>query len=143
MTIFLSNDNVMKNLCLFVCFQIVLATLAMASGAPQYFIADTPEVQAAKAQFATLWNAAEAKAQTQTEAKAHWPNGPDPAAEAEGYGYGKNRGKRSAEAVAEDVSYHDYSRYQSGYGYVYGGYKLPAYPQLGQNFTILPHGIGK
>ena len=29
----------------------------MASGAPQYFIADTPEVQAAKAQFAAAWNA--------------------------------------------------------------------------------------
>ena len=115
---------------MFVClFQIVLATLAMASGAPQYFIADTPEVQAAKTQFATLWNAAEALA--------------DPNAEAESYSYGENRGKRSAEAVAEDVGYHDYSRYQSGYGYVYGGYKLPVYPQLGRNSTILPHGIGK
>jgi len=108
------------------CF-IVLATLAMASGAPQYFIADTPEVQAAKAQFAASWNAAAAKphteAKAQTEAKAHWPNGPDPNAKAKGYGYGKNRGKRSAEAVAEDVSYHDYSRYSGygGYGSVYGG----------------------
>ena len=122
---------------MFVCFQIVLATLAMASGAPQYFIADTPEVQAAKAQFAAAWNAAEAKphteAKAQTEAKARWPNGPN--AEAEGYGYGKNRGKRSAEAVAEDVGYHDYSRYQSGYGYVYGGYKLPVL-HLGQNSTL-------
>ena len=49
---------------MFVClFQIVLATLAMASGAPQYFIADTPEVQAAKAQFAAAWNAAAARNQ--------------------------------------------------------------------------------
>merc|ERR1711935_1282632 len=39
------------------CF-IVLATLAMASAAPQYFIADTPEVQAAKAQFSAAYNAA-------------------------------------------------------------------------------------
>jgi len=44
------------------CF-IVLATLAMASGAPQHFIADTPEVQAAKAQFAAAWNAAAARNQ--------------------------------------------------------------------------------
>merc|ERR1711971_1052841 len=35
-----------------------LATLAMASAAPQFYIADTPEVQAAKAQFAAAWNAA-------------------------------------------------------------------------------------
>merc|ERR1711935_1283010 len=34
-----------------------------ASGAPQYFIADTPEVQAAKAQFAAAWNAAAARNQ--------------------------------------------------------------------------------
>ena len=55
----------MKNyhVCLFVCFQIVLATLAMASGAPQVFLADTPEVQAAKAQFAAAWNAAAARNQ--------------------------------------------------------------------------------
>merc|ERR1711936_522179 len=39
------------------CF-IVLASLAMASAAPQFYIADTPEVQAAKAQFAAAWNAA-------------------------------------------------------------------------------------
>ena len=117
--------------CLFVCFQIVLATLAMASGAPQYFIADTPEVQAAKAQFAAAWNAAQARAQTEAKAIAL----ADPDAEAEGYGYGENRGKRSAEAVAEDVGYHDYSRYQSGYGYVYGGYKLPVL-HLGQNSTL-------
>ena len=39
--------------------QIVLATLAVAANAlPQYYIADTPEVQAAKAQFAAAWNAA-------------------------------------------------------------------------------------
>merc|ERR1712223_1128370 len=41
------------------CF-IVLASLAMASAAPN-FIADTPEVQAAKAQFAAAWNAAAAR----------------------------------------------------------------------------------
>merc|ERR1711935_802507 len=39
------------------CF-IGLATLAMASAAPQYFNADTPEVQAAKAQFTAAYNAA-------------------------------------------------------------------------------------
>jgi len=39
------------------CF-IVLATLALASAVPQHFIADTPEVQAAKAQFANAFNAA-------------------------------------------------------------------------------------
>merc|ERR1711935_307801 len=39
------------------CF-IGLATLAMASAAPQFFIADTPEVQAAKAQFSAAYNAA-------------------------------------------------------------------------------------
>eukprot|EP00093_Oithona_nana_P008217 08217.XXX_479987_480508_1 [CDS] Oithona nana genome sequencing. len=40
------------------CF-IVLATLAVAANAlPQFYIADTPEVQAAKAQFAAAWNAA-------------------------------------------------------------------------------------
>merc|ERR1712061_662806 len=38
------------------CF-IVLATLAVACNA-QYYIADTPEVQAAKAQFAAAWNEA-------------------------------------------------------------------------------------
>merc|ERR1739848_344871 len=43
------------------CF-IVLATLAVAASAlPQYYIADTPEVQAAKAQFAAAWNAAAAR----------------------------------------------------------------------------------
>merc|ERR1719174_3229566 len=35
----------------------------MASGAPQVFLADTPEVQAAKAQFAAAWNAAAARNQ--------------------------------------------------------------------------------
>merc|ERR1711936_1009976 len=33
------------------------------SGAPQVFLADTPEVQAAKAQFAAAWNAAAARNQ--------------------------------------------------------------------------------
>merc|ERR1712018_808035 len=40
------------------CF-LVFATLACAAQAvPQFYIADTPEVQAAKAQFAAAWNAA-------------------------------------------------------------------------------------
>ena len=39
--------------------QLVFATLACAAQAlPQFYIADTPEVQAAKAQFAAAWNAA-------------------------------------------------------------------------------------
>merc|ERR1712158_190212 len=43
------------------CF-LVFATLAVAAHAlPQYYIADTPEVQAAKAQFAAAWNAAAAR----------------------------------------------------------------------------------
>merc|ERR1712203_926289 len=43
------------------CF-LVFATLAVAASAlPQYYIADTPEVQAAKAQFAAAWNAAAAR----------------------------------------------------------------------------------
>merc|ERR1712186_107770 len=43
------------------CF-IVIATLAVAASAlPQYYIADTPEVQAAKAEFAAAWNAAAAR----------------------------------------------------------------------------------
>merc|ERR1712038_1737254 len=43
------------------CF-LVFATLAVAAHAlPQYYIADTPGVQAAKAQFAAAWNAAAAR----------------------------------------------------------------------------------
>merc|ERR1712018_895751 len=43
------------------CF-VVIATLAVAASAlPQYYIADTPEVQAAKQQFAAAWNAAAAR----------------------------------------------------------------------------------
>merc|ERR1712088_180452 len=41
------------------CF-LVFATLAVAAQA-QYYIADTPEVQAAKAEFAKAWNAAAAR----------------------------------------------------------------------------------
>ena len=40
----------------------VFATLAVAAQA-QYYIADTPEVQAAKAEFARAWNAAAARNQ--------------------------------------------------------------------------------
>lgn len=44
------------------CFVTILAAIVgMASAAPQYYLADTPEVQAAKQQFAAAYNAAVAR----------------------------------------------------------------------------------